>query len=140
METTKDKTKAMRNKVKVLLAEFDVLNQEVLAQINSTSDMQITDPTDRLRFYLLDEVITGFSRVTSGLHRLWDTYPATPKMTPASWCYKTGVEVLDPDGWRQQAPYWEEAITWDMFLSRFNESTVRIVDKEKYALHQHLFA
>jgi len=65
--------------------------------------------------------------------------PAPKRKTPVEWCASTGVQVLDPDGWRHQSPSWETPITWDMFLSRFNESTVRIVDKEKYLLHKHLF-
>jgi hypothetical protein len=78
METLKDKTKAMRQKVRALREEFMTLNNEIMAQIHSTSDLQITDPTDKLRFYLLDEVCQGFSHTTSSLHRIWDTYPAAP--------------------------------------------------------------
>lgn len=61
--------------------------------------------------------------------------------TPEQWCEQTGVYVLDPDGWRgENSIGWNVPIPWDMFLSRFNASTVRIVDKEKYLLHRHLFS
>jgi hypothetical protein len=63
------------------------------------------------------------------------------RKTPAQWCEKFGVEVIDDDGWRSgsNSPSWSDPCTQDMFLSRFMVSTTRIVDKEKYLTYKHLF-
>ena len=62
------------------------------------------------------------------------------RMTPTEWCNVFGVEVIDPDGWRHgYQPDWNTRITRDMFISRFMESTTRIVNGEKYAKWKHLF-
>jgi hypothetical protein len=58
---------------------------------------------------------------------------------PSEWAELTGVEILDPDGWRNGGPSWETPIPWDMFLSRYNESTVRVVDKVRYKAYQYLY-
>jgi hypothetical protein len=62
-------------------------------------------------------------------------------MTPDQWCHKTGVKIIDPDGWRgPDCIGWAVPITWDMFLSRFRQSTVSVDDSAKYLLYKHLFS
>jgi hypothetical protein len=85
----------------------------------------------------------------SELKRIHFEEPYTPmpscsrenRKTPAQWCEKFGVEVIDDDGWRSgsNSPSWSDPCTQDMFLSRFMVSTTRIVDKEKYLTYMHLF-
>ena len=53
--------------------------------------------------------------------------------TPAQWCETFGVEVVDPDGWRNNEPSWNTPITRDMFKARYQASTVRTVDAKKFA-------
>lgn len=58
--------------------------------------------------------------------------------TPEQWCEFFGVEVVDPDGWRHgHQPSWDTPITRDMFKERYQMSTCRIVDANKWAQWRH---
>lgn len=58
--------------------------------------------------------------------------------TPAQWCEFFGVEVIDPDGWRHgHQPSWDTPITRDMFKERYQMSTCRIVNANKWAQWKH---
>lgn len=47
------------------------------------------------------------------------------KKAPEIWCLDTGIQVMDPDGWRRKGdPAWDEPITRDDFLKRAYMSTV----------------
>ena len=60
------------------------------------------------------------------------------RLTPTEWSDLFGVEVIDPDGWRgAMKPDWNTPITRDMFKTRYQMSTCRVVDKKKYAQWQH---
>lgn len=60
--------------------------------------------------------------------------------TPAEWCDKFGIEILDPDGWDRRDPRcMEYAISCDDFINRYYDSTSRIVDMTKYQNYRHLF-
>jgi hypothetical protein len=62
------------------------------------------------------------------------------RKTPAEWCEKFGVRVIDPDGWDRTNPKcMSYPITQDMFIDRFQRSTAGVVDREKYKVYQHLF-
>jgi hypothetical protein len=51
------------------------------------------------------------------------------RRTPGEWCEMFGVKVVDPDGWRGRNPTWFTAIPFDMFLSRYCESTTRVLNQ-----------
>lgn len=70
-----------------------------------------------------------------------ETVVAVPvRFKPTKWCDMFGVQVVDPDGWRHgHKPDWNTAITRDMFIERYNMSTTRIVDREKYRRWRHVF-
>jgi hypothetical protein len=60
------------------------------------------------------------------------TVPAERKL-PIKWCDEFGVEVVDADGWRcGGVPNWNTPISADTFVERYMESTVRIVDSERF--------
>lgn len=60
--------------------------------------------------------------------------------TPAEWCAKFGVEVLDPDGWNRKDPNcMKYPITQSEFIEKYQHSTARVVDYEKYLTYRHLF-
>jgi hypothetical protein len=97
METLKDKTKALRQKVRDLMAEYNHLHNEILSSMNSTPEMGINDPTDKLRFYLADEVCQGFSHTATNLYRIWDTYPKTELVRDSAIDHLTNYQG-DSDG------------------------------------------
>lgn len=106
--------------------------------------VDIIDADDRGGVELVRQTIPDNHTVAKAETNAQRGFTKTYRMTPAQWCEKTGVQVLDPDGWRNDGNKfkisWEIPIPWDMFLSRFNDSTTRIVDKEKYLLYKHLFS
>ena len=60
--------------------------------------------------------------------------------TPAAWCDKFGIEIIDNDGWNRRNPHCMEVpISQSEFISRYFVSTGRIVDRVKYAQYQYLF-
>ena len=60
--------------------------------------------------------------------------------TPAAWCDKFGIEIIDNDGWNRRNPHCMEVpISLSEFISRYFVSTGRIVDRVKYAQYQYLF-
>lgn len=62
------------------------------------------------------------------------------RMTPKQWSELFGVEVIDPDGWRNGSNItWLTPITQDMFIARYNASTVRVIDRERHQQWRHLF-
>lgn len=64
----------------------------------------------------------------------------TNRKTPAQWCEKFGVQVLDPDGWDRTDPNcMSYPISQDMFIKCYQLSTCRIVDSDKFRKYQHLF-
>ena len=60
------------------------------------------------------------------------------KLTPNEWCEIFGVEVIDADGWRGERD-WQTPIGLREFMWRYNESTVRIVDKELWGALKKFF-
>ena len=51
----------------------------------------------------------------------WQNAPADPSAI-------SGAVIANPDGWRQNdGVTWETPITWESFLERFYESTLRFV-------------
>lgn len=60
--------------------------------------------------------------------------------TPAQWCEKFGVTVLDPDGWDRSDPKcMDYPINQDEFIAKFHQSTGCISDRAKYLTYKHLF-
>jgi len=60
--------------------------------------------------------------------------------TPAQWCEKFGVQVIDPDGWDRTDPHcMDYPITQDQFIEKYQRSTAGVVDREKFLLYKHLF-
>lgn len=54
------------------------------------------------------------------------TRPADGKRTPEQWCAEYGIDIADPDGWRNTGdPAWDEPITLPDFLRRAARSTTR---------------
>ncbi len=49
------------------------------------------------------------------------------KFTPETWQRILGVKIIDPDGWRTGDfdANWQEPISFNVFMDKFNESTVR---------------
>lgn len=48
------------------------------------------------------------------------------KLTPEEWEVRTGISIMDPDGWRRSGdPTWTEPIDRDDFLKRAAMSTTR---------------
>lgn len=70
-------------------------------------------------------------------------FASTNRKTPEQWSAKFGVQVMDADGWNRASEDWKSEwnhpITQDMFISRFQRSTTRVVDREKYQMYIHLF-
>jgi hypothetical protein len=50
------------------------------------------------------------------------------RKTSEEWCKKTGVQVLDPDGWDRDnfKASWNEKISYAEFESRVQRSTIRL--------------
>lgn len=46
--------------------------------------------------------------------------------TPEQWCEVTGVEILDPDGWRMDGQHFEEPIGFEEFERRLVYCTIRM--------------
>lgn len=46
--------------------------------------------------------------------------------TPEEWCIDLDVQVLDPDGWREDGQPWETPITEADFRKRLSISTIRL--------------
>jgi hypothetical protein len=88
----------------------------------------------------LDSRITSYEKASILCSLLPPAIEVTPKRdirTPKEWCDFFGVEIIDPDGWRGTSPSWNTRITRDMFKSRYQASTVRTVDKEKFKVWKH---
>ena len=52
--------------------------------------------------------------------------PQPDKRTPEQWCAEYGIDIADPDGWRNTGdPAWDEPITLPDFLRRAARSTCR---------------
>lgn len=64
----------------------------------------------------------------------------TNRKTPAQWCEKFGVEVIDPDGWDRTDPQcMAYPLRQDQFIERYQRSTCRVIDRAKYLPYRHLF-
>lgn len=62
-----------------------------------------------------------------------DQRPAVEMRTPEEWCDQYGLTIADPDGWRERdAPPWDQPLALPEFWRRFNQCTVRAVDREAY--------
>ena len=63
------------------------------------------------------------------------------RKTPAQWCDKFGVILMDPDGWdRSDSKCLDYPITQDQFIDKYQRSTGAIGNKETYAKWRHLFS
>lgn len=54
-------------------------------------------------------------------------YEFPVKMVPEDWCTITGIEIIDPDGWRgQEALSCDDPITREDFITRAQVSTCKM--------------
>ncbi len=78
-------------------------------------------------------------RLNSNIKVMTETLNNMRRLKPVTWCVMFGVEVIDPDGWRDNKSNWETPITRDMFLARYRISTTRVVNRARYLQWRHLF-
>lgn len=52
--------------------------------------------------------------------------------TPEAWSADFGVEILDPDGWRDGTRSWYAPITRDEFIERLMVSTIKVLDMDLF--------
>lgn len=61
---------------------------------------------------------------------IWGGTENMEKRTPDQWCEEYGVDILDPDGWREEdSPAWDEPITLVDFHRRVSISTARVMGR-----------
>lgn len=62
------------------------------------------------------------------------------RLTPSEWCEIFGVEMIDPDGWRDAGISYDFPLTAREFFMFFNESTARIADLKLWQAWKKFFA
>lgn len=94
----KEQIKNTRKEVKELQNRWNDLHNAILAQIPCDSELKFTTDLGRLQFHLLEDIMDSFFDVTSGLHKLWATFPEPPTMVilPESVARDSAGEVI-PD-------------------------------------------
>jgi len=66
-------------------------------------------------------------------------FSSTNLKTPAEWCEKFGVEIIDPNGWNRKNPNsMEIPISCQTFRDKYWLSTTHIADRTKYDEYKHL--